>query len=106
MERKEPIMMKNVLPVAVTALVLSVGGALAEPPTRVTEGATVSIGNHQPGQITHSEMLSVTGKGATCTNDFQRLGRAHIFLGLIGRSHQMIAIGQVMIGLAPFVCAL
>ena len=93
-------MMKKVLPVAVAALVLSVGGSFAEPPMSVTEGNILGVDNHRPEKLTDTDMVSVTGRGA-CT----ALGKFVVVVGLIGLSHQMVATGQAMIGLAPFVCA-
>ena len=99
-------MMKKLLPVAVAALmlVLSAGGAFAEPPVPVTEGAVPGVGNHQPEQLTDADLLSVTGRGA-CTEDVQALGRFVVVIGLIGMSHLIVATGQATTGLGAFVCA-
>ena len=99
-------MMKKLLPVAVAALmlVLSAGGAFAEPPVPVTEGAVPGVGNHQPEQLTDADLLSVTGSGA-CTKGVQALGGLVVVIGLAGLSHLVVATGQATIGLAPLVCA-
>lgn len=95
--------MKKVLPVAVAALVLSVGGVLAERPMSVTEADLQGVNNVRPEQLTDTDMVSVTGRG--CTEDVQTLGTIAVVVGLIGLSHLMVASGQATIGLAPFICA-
>ncbi len=99
-------MTKKILPVAVAALVLvlSAGGAFAEPPNPFTEGAVSSIEDHQPGQLTDADLLSVTGRGV-CAGGVRVLGKLVVAFGLAGLSHHIVATGQVMIGLGPFVCA-
>lgn len=97
-------MLKRVFPVALAALALSAGGALAERPMAVTEANVSGVDNHRPEPLTDTEMVLVTGRGA-CTETVRGIGVFKVALGLLGMSHPMVILGQATIGLAPFVCA-
>lgn len=99
-------MLKKVLPVAVAALLLSAGGAFAKRSHSATPSEIPGVGHHELEQITATEMVSMTGKGADCTDHVQQLGRDVIVVGLVGLNHILVITGQVTVGLAPFVCAL
>ena len=98
-------MMKKILPVAVAALtlVLSAGGAFAEPPKPAGPSNASGIDYDQLQRLPDADMATVTG--GACTEDVQALGRVVVAFGLIGLSHLMVATGQATISLAAFVCA-
>jgi len=100
---KERTMMKKALPVAVAALVLNVGGVLAEPPMSVTEADRQGVNNDRPERLTDTELVAVTGRG--CTEGVQALGTFAVVVGLMSLSHLIVASGQATIELAPTVCA-
>lgn len=56
-------MMRKVLPVAIAALVLSVGGAFAESPNSVIPSDQSGIGKHELGPLAETDMAAVQGKG-------------------------------------------
>ncbi len=75
-------MMTKILPLAVAALVLSAGGAFAEPPNSVVPNDHPGTGNHEPGQLADTDLAVFKGKGlrsAACTRVVQGAG-----LGLFG----------------------
>ncbi len=98
-------MIKRVFPVAVVALALSAGGAFAEPPMAVTEANMPGVDDHRSEQLTETDMVSVTGRGGACTETVQGIGILKVALGFVSRSHPLVILGQITIGLAPFVCA-
>ncbi len=69
--------MKKVLTLAVAALVLSVGGAFAEPPVTAVAGDTSGADNPGLEQLTDADMVAVTGEGwrsGACTLAVKGLG--------------------------------
>lgn len=99
-------MLKKVLPVAVVALALSAGGAFAEPPMAFAELNLPGVDDSRLEPLTDTDMVSMTGRGATCTEDVRTIGTVVAIFGFLGRNHILLATGQITIGLAPFVCAL
>lgn len=96
-------MTKKILAVAIAALVLSAGVALAEPLMSVAEGAGPGMDDHRPGQLTDTDMASVTGRGA-CTEGIQALGKSAVFLGKITVNHWLVFAGYVTTGIGPLIC--
>ncbi len=99
-------MINRVFPVAVVALALSAGGTFAEPPMVVTDANVPGVDDSRPEPLTGTDMATVTGRGETCTEDVQTTGTIVAIVGFLGRNHILLAIGQIKLGLAPFVCAL
>lgn len=60
--------MRQALPVALIAIVLSVGVSLAEPPDTVTAGNTTITGHESPSQDTVTDLPSLLGgaRGHSC----------------------------------------
>ena len=87
--------MKKVLSIAVAALVLSVGGAFAEPPVTAVAGDTSGVDSRGLEQLSDTDMAAVTGAAwwsGACTGAIHGAG---VFVWLMGsltanRLHQEI----------------
>ncbi|MCY3970091.1 MAG: hypothetical protein OXG74_09160 [Acidobacteria bacterium] len=83
-------MMKRVLPVAIAALALSVGGAFAEPPNSAVVDSSGIDGN-ESRQLSDTEMAAVAGGAwwsAACTGAVQTAGVIVWLHGLAGNPVQ------------------
>ena len=89
-------MMKKVLPVAVAALVLSVGGAFAEAPNSDTPGDTSSVDYDQLERVADSEMATLAGGAwwsGACTGAIHAAGVSLVVSGYLNRNTIMETVG-------------
>ncbi len=101
-------MMKKVLPVAVAALVLSVGGAFAEAPNSDTPGDTSSVDYYRFQQLPDADMATVKGKGlrsGACTVAVKGVGYLTIGIATMLRDPFGQGIGIGLVGAAGAICA-
>ncbi len=90
--------MKKVLSIAVAALVLSVGGAFAEPPVTAEAGDTSGVDSRGLDQISDADMVAVTGGAwwsGACT------GAIHVAGAIVWLGGYVIA-NQVQQGIGLF----
>ncbi len=100
--------MKKVLTLAVAALVLSVGGAFAEPPVTAVAGDTSGVDSRGLEQLTDADMVAVTGGAwwsGACTvgitvGGYLLFGAATMAGDPIGQG-----IGLGLVGAAGAICA-
>ena len=89
--------MKKVVSIAVAALVLSVGGAFAEPPDTAAAGDYPSAGNRGLEQLSDAEMVAVTGAAwwsGACTGAIHTAGTITLLMGSLtaNRLHQEVGL--------------
>ncbi len=100
--------MKKVLSIAVAALVLSVGGAFAEPPVTAVAGDTSGVDSWGLEQLPDADLVAVMGEGwrsGACTlvvkgGGYLLFGAATIAGDPIGQG-----IGLGLVSAAPAICA-
>ena len=100
--------MKKVVSIAVAALVLSVGGAFAEPPDTAAAGDYPSAGNRGLEQLSDAEMVAVMGEGwwsGVCTVGIMTGGYVVAAVGVISQHPAGPAFGLAIVAVAPAVCA-
>ena len=101
-------MMRKVAPVAIAALVLSVGGAFAESPNTVIPIDQSGIGKHDLGPLAEAEMAAVHGKGlrsGACTLAVKGTGYIVFGVATVMRDPFGQAIGIGIFGAAGAICA-
>ncbi len=100
--------MKKVLPVAVAALALSVGGAFAEAPNSDTPGDTSSVAHYRFQQLPDADMATVKGKGLrseACTRVVRGFGYLAFVAATIRRDPAGQVSGAFIFGAAGAICA-
>lgn len=100
-------MMRKVLPVAIAALALSVGGAFAESPNSVIPNNESGIGKHELGPLAEADMAAVHGKGlrsGACTLAVK--GTGYIVFGVATALRDPFGqgIGLGLVGAAGAIC--
>ena len=99
--------MKKVLSIAVAALVLSVGGAFAEPPVTAVAGDTSGVESRGLEELADADLVAVTGGAwwsGACTAAFETTGKAFVFVGIYTGRSVMHAAGLAGPFLAAAVC--
>ena len=101
-------MLKKVLPVGMAALVLSLGGAFAEPPNSAIPNDDSGIGKHELGPLVEENMAAVKGKGlrsGACTLAVK--GTGYLVLGVATMLSDPLGqgIGLGLVGAAGAICA-
>lgn len=101
-------MLKRILPVAVAALFLGAGGALAEPPSSVSPSDQSGIGKHELGLLAEADMAAVKGRGlrsGACTVAVKGTGYLVLVVGTVLRHPIGQGIGLGLVGSAGAICA-
>ncbi len=99
--------MKKVLFIAVAALVLSVGGAFAEPPVTAVAGDYPGVDNPGLEQLTDADMVGVMGRGwrsGACSAVVLGAGAIIFRFGVIANHVPSIFVGLFSPALAADVC--
>ncbi len=99
--------MKKVLSIAVAALLLSVGGAFAEPPVTAVAGDTSGVDSRGLDQLTDADLVALTGGAGwsgACTAAFETTGEAFVLVGIYTGRSLMHAVGLAGPFLADAVC--
>ena len=100
--------MKKVLSIAVAALVLSVGGAFAEPPVTAVAGDYPGVDNPGLEQLTDADMVGVNGEGwrsGACTLVVKGGGYLLFAAATLAGDPIGQGIGLGLVGAAPAICA-
>ena len=100
--------MKKVLSIAVATLVLSVGGAFAEPPVTAVAGDTSGVDGRGLDQLTDADMVAVMGEGwwsGVCTVGIMAGGYVVAVVGVIVQHPAGPGFGLAIVAVAPAVCA-
>lgn len=88
--------MKKSLPIAVAALVLSAGGAFAEPPTSRAPSETSGVDGYQLERVADSELATVAGGvwwSGACTGAIHTAGLSLVVSGYLNRNTIMESVG-------------
>ena len=99
--------MKKVLSIAVAALVLSVGGAFAEPPVTAVAGDYPGVDNPGLEQLTDADMVALVGRGwrsEACSAAVLGAGALIFRFGVVTNHVPSIFVGLFSPALAADVC--